>query len=439
LETNPSYSNSLKDRARKHIPHQTGTFSRAASSFVEGTYPVYAERGKGSRFYDVDGNEYLDYVCGLGPITLGYNYPAMNEAILAQLQKGILFSLPTKNEVELSELLCKVIPNTEMTKFEKSGSNAMTGAVRAARALTRRDKIAYCGSGGVWHDWQAAMVSRDGGVPKFNSDLIKIFEYNDIDGLEQIFEDNKNEIAAIVLEPTHFEKPQKNFLQQIRKLADRNNSILVLDEIVTGFRFDLGGAQRYFDIKGDLVCFGKGMGNGLPISAITGREEFMKKFDELWVSSTNNSESLSLAGSIAVINEMREKNTIEHCWNIGKNLFDGWNRIVEKYNIDAKMIGYPVRMEAVCFDKQERNSLALKSLLLEGMVKLGIFMAPLGSVYLSYSHSNEDIEKTLSALDEVCSQINSKVTNDEYEKFLEGNMPKKIWTMKIPPTKSHNC
>jgi len=136
---------------------------------------------------------------------------------------------------------------------------------------------------------------------------------------------------------------------------------------------------------------------------------------------------------------MREKNTIEHCWNIGKNLFDGWNRIVEKYNIDAKMIGYPVRMEAVCFDKQERNSLALKSLLLEGMVKLGIFMAPLGSVYLSYSHSNEDIEKTLSALDEVCSQINSKVTNDEYEKFLEGNMPKKIWTMKIPPTKSHNC
>ena len=428
-------SNNLKERANKVIPHQTGTFSRAATSFVEGVYPIYAKNAIGSRFFDVDDNEYLDYLCGLGPITLGYNYSKMNEAIIKQLQKGILFSLPSPEEVELSELLCKIIPHAEMVKFEKSGSNAVTGAIRAARAITSKEKIAYCGSGGVWHDWQAAMVSRDQGVPKFNSELIKVFDYNDFEGLEQIFVENKNEIAAIVLEPTHFEKPQNDFLKKVRKIADENNSLLILDEIVTGFRFDLGGAQKFFDIKGDLVCFGKGMANGLPLSAITGPQEFMKKFDELWVSSSNNSEILSFAGALSVINEMQEKDTISHCWKVGEKLYNGWNKIVDKHNINAKMDGYPIRMEQVCYNKEGNRSLELKSVLLQEMVKKGIFMSPLGAVYLSYSHSNKDIEETLTALDDSCSFINSKVKNDNYIQLLEGKMPKTIWTMKIPPTK----
>jgi len=283
LNYNFNESNKLKSRATKVIPHITGTFSRGPSHFVEGVFPVYVNSANGSHFTDVDGNEYLDYLCGLGPITLGYNYKNVNDAIINQLKKGIIFSLPHPIEVELSELISNTIPFAEMVKFEKSGSNAVTGAVRAARYITKRDKIAYCGSGGVWHDWQAAMVSRDGGVPNFNSNLIKIFDYNDIEGLEQIFEDNKNEIATIVLEPTIYEKPLPDFLKKVRKIADNNNSILILDEIITGFRFDLQGCQKLFDIKGDIVCFGKGMGNGLPISAITGPTEFMKAFDHLWV------------------------------------------------------------------------------------------------------------------------------------------------------------
>ena len=169
-------SNTFKKRAKKVVPHLTGTFSRAASSYVEGVFPVYVQNAHGSHFTDVDGNEYIDYVMALGPITLGYNYEPINQAIISQLKEGILFSLPHPIEVELSEKICSVIPHAEMAKFEKSGSNAVTGAVRAARAFTKRDKIAYCGSGGVWHDWQAAMVSRDGGIPKFNSELIKNFE-----------------------------------------------------------------------------------------------------------------------------------------------------------------------------------------------------------------------------------------------------------------------
>ena len=437
LVHNLERSNNFKKNARNIIPHQTGTFSRAASAYVEGVYPSYIKSGNGSHFTDVDGNEYIDYFMGLGPITLGYNYEPVNKAIISQLKEGILFSLPHPIEVELSEKISQIIPHAEMVKFEKSGSNAVTAAVRAARAFTKRDKIAYCGSGGVWHDWQAAMVSRDEGVPKFNSELIKIFEYNDYEGLEQIFEDNKNEIATIVLEPTMYEKPQNNFLNKVRQIANQNDSLLILDEIVTGFRFDLGGAQKYFNIKGDLVCFGKGMGNGLPISSITGPTEFMKTFDRLWVSSTNNSENISLAGTNAVIKEMKEKNTIAHCWDTGKKLFEGWNKTVKKFDLDAKMYGYPIRMHLQCFDSNKIESISMKSILLQEMVKKGIFMSVLGATFICYSHSEEDVKKTLSALENACEFVTKNVKNSNYDEFLEGIIPKSIWSMKIPPTRKN--
>lgn len=432
-----SKSNKLKERARKVIPHQTGTFSRAASSFVEGVFPTYIQTANGSHFTDVDGNVFLDFLLGIGPITLGYNYKSVNEAIFSQLQEGILFSLPHPVEVELSELMCDIIPHADMVKFEKSGSNAVTAAVRAARFKTKRDKIAYCGSGGVWHDWQAAMVSRDGGVPEFNKNLIKIFDYNDNEGLEQIFEDNQNEIAAVVLEPTIYEKPSSGFLKKVRKIADENNSLLILDEIVTGFRFDLMGAQKMFGVKGDLVCFGKGMGNGLPISAITGPEEFMKLFDDLWVSSTNNSEALSMAGTIATINEMKSKNTVDYCWKMGTELFEGWNKTASKYNLNAKMNGYPIRMKLECFDSKNNPSNDLRALIIQEMVKKGIFMSP-GVTFLSYSHTSEDIEFTLQCFDQVCKNISVNITENEYRRNLEGSVPKTIWSMKIPPTKKHD-
>jgi len=435
---NLDISTQYRKRAEKVIPHLTGTFSRAATAFIEGVYPLYIQSGNGSHFTDVDGNEYLDYLMGLGPITLGYNYAVVNQAIKKQLDKGILFSLPHTVEVELSELVSQTIPYADMVKFEKSGSNTVTAAVRAARAFTKKDSIAYCGTGGVWHDWQAAMVSRDGGVPKFNEDLIKIFDYNDSDGLEQIFEDNPNKIAAIVLEPTQFEEPKNNFLQKVRKIANDNDSLLILDEIVTGFRFDLAGAQKYFGIKGDLVCFGKGMSNGLPLSAITGPSEFMKTFDDLWVSSTNNSETLSLAGTKAVIIEMKEKNTIQHCWKIGKILFDGWNKISEKNNINAKMTGYPIRIDLRCFDTSGVESLPMKSFILQEMVKQNIFMSILGASYICYSHTEQDIEKTLLSFENVCGIINNKIKNDDYQKSLDGPMPKTIWSMKLPSIKKHN-
>ena len=428
----------LLKKANSLYPALTGTFSRAATSFLQGVYPVYAKSANGAYFTDVDDNTFLDLVCSFGPISLGHNYSRVNNAIIEQLKDGILFSLPHPVELDLVETISKVVPNAEMSKFEKSGSNAVTGAVRAARAITNREMIDYCGSGGVWHDWQAAMVSRDGGVPEYNKNLIKIFEYNDADGLEQIIEDYPDQIAAIVLEPTVFTKPSKDFLERVRKIADSSNSLLILDEIVTGFRFSLGGAQKYFDIKGDLVCFGKSMGNGLPISAITGPSEFMKIFDKIWVSSTNNMETISLAGSLATINEMKEKNTIDSCWQNGNLLMNGWNSITEKYGINSKLEGYDVRMNLKCYDNNNNESLPMKCLLLQELLKKGIFLAPLGPVYISYSHKKDEIKNTLAKLEEVCELLSKKIKNDNFVDHLEGELPKKIWDMKIPPTKKNN-
>ena len=427
-------SNDLKERIKKVSPHYTQTFSRSPTSFVEGVFPVFAEKAYGAYFTDVDGNNFIDYLLALGPITLGYNYPVVNQAIINQLKDGMLFSLPHKKELELSELLCKTVPHSQMVKFEKSGSNAVTGALRAARAITNRDKVAYCGSGGVWHDWYAAAISRDGGVPKFNDDLIKVFDYNDIDGLEEIFEENKNEIAAVVFEPTVYEKPVTDFLSKIRKITDTNNTILILDEVVTGFRFAIGGGQEYFNLKGDFVCFGKGMGNGLPISAITGPEEFMKIFDKLWVSSTNSSETLSLAGTIATITEMQNNQTIPHCWNVGLKLFDGWNSIAKTHGINAFMTGYPIRMAMECKDTKNNESLALKALILQEMVKRGIFMSQ-GPTFISFSHKIKEIEKTLSAWEDVCIFIQKTVKNENFSDLLEGKLPQSVFTHKILSTK----
>ena len=205
--------------AEKRIPSLTQTFSKSAFTFVKGVYPVYADRAVGSHIIDVDENEYIDYLSGLGPIILGYKYPAVDEAIKKQLKNGILFSLPHKLELDLAEMICKTIPSAEMVKYAKTGSDAVTLAIRGARAITKRDKIAYCGTFGVQHDWQTTLTTRDFGIPKWNSKQIFLFEYNKIETLEKILEKEGKNIAAICMEPTLFEPPVSGFLDKVKKLA----------------------------------------------------------------------------------------------------------------------------------------------------------------------------------------------------------------------------
>lgn len=416
------------EKSRNLIPSLTQTFSRAAYTFVEGAFPIYAKSAKGSHFIDVDDNEYIDYLCGLGPIILGHAYPKVDDAIKEQLKNGILFSLPHKLELEVSELLCDVIPSAEMVKFSKTGSGAATGAIRGARAITKRDKIAYCGSGGVWHDWYAGIISRNKGVPHFNNDLISIFDYNDISGLETIFQKNPNEISCVFMEPTIFEKPSNSFLQDVKKLAHENNSILIFDEIVTGFRFANGGAQQLFGIEPDITVLGKGIANGMPLSAVVGQKEHMKIFDDVFFSTTYASETLSLAAASATISEFKEKPVIKKIWDNGSVLMEQINKISNEYSLGITLTGYPVRIKLNCKDLQGNDSILIKSLFVQEMVKLGVFMHP-GVEYISFSHQSEDITKTINAFADAAMIIKKAITENKLEAYLEGNPIKPVYSV----------
>ena len=414
-------------KANKLIPALSQTFSKAPYSYVEGIYPTYLSKGKGSHVFDVDGNEYIDYVLSLGPIILGYNYPSVNKAIKNQLKNGISFSIPHYLEVEYSEKISKIIPGAEMIRFSKTGSDAGTAAVRAARAITKRENIAYCGGGGVWHDWFTVITSRNEGIPKSLKKMIRKFNYNDIESLKLLFENWKGEIACVYMEPMILEYPKKNFLCDVQKLARKYGAVLIFDEVVTGFRYAKGGAQELFKIEADLVALGKGIANGMPLGAITGKAKFMEKFNDIFYSTTYGGETLSLAAGMAVIDEISTKPVIQNCWNLGEKLISEFNKISSEIDVDIKLEGIPVRSSIVCRDSTGSPSLTIKSLFYQETLKRGILFGP-GNVFISYSHSDPDLKKTLNACEKSMKVVKKSLKTNSVKKSLKGNVMKRVMT-----------
>jgi glutamate-1-semialdehyde 2,1-aminomutase len=420
-------SKRLLKKSKNLIPALSQTFSKAPYSYVEGVYPTFLSQGKGSHVYDVDNNEFIDYVLALGPITLGYQYKRVDDAIKNQLKQGISFSIPHYTEVELSEEIKSIIPGTDMVRFSKTGSDAGTGAVRAARAYTGYDNIAYCGGGGVWHDWFTTITSRDEGIPKVLKKMIKKFSYNDIDSLKILFENWKGEVATVYMEPMITEYPKNNFLQQVKKIAHRYGAVLIFDEVITGFRFARGGAQELLKIEADLTVFGKGIGNGMPLGAITGKQKFMEKFNDVFYSTTYGGEALSLAAGMAVIREIKEKPVIKHCWSLGKFFISNFNRMAEEIGVNICLEGIPVRSKIVCKDENGDPSLLLKSLFYQECIKRGILFGP-GYIFLSYSHSKKDITNTLKVCEMSMKILKSAIQEKNVKKILKGNEMKQVMT-----------
>lgn len=413
--------------ARKIIPALSQTFSKAPYSYVEGTYPTYLSKGKGSHVFDVDNNEYIDYVLALGPIILGYCYPRVDNAIKKQMKKGISFSIPHTLELELSERLNSIIPGAEMVRFSKTGSDAGTGAVRAARAFTKRNNIAYCGTGGVWHDWFTVITSRNAGIPNILNKMIKKFTYNDIDSLKILFEKWRGEVAAVYMEPIFSEYPKNNFLQNVKHLAHKHGAVLIFDEVITGFRFSLGGAQELLKTKADLAVFGKGIGNGMPLGAITGKYDVMEQFNDVFYSTTYGGEALSLAAGCAVIDELKEKPVIPHCWKLGKFFINEFNKMADEIDVKIKMEGFPVRSSIICRDENGEPSLLIKSLFFQETIKRGVLFGP-GAVFLSYSHTKKDIQKTLQVCSASMKIAANAVKNKNVKKLLRGKVMKRVMT-----------
>ncbi|MDD3926328.1 MAG: aminotransferase class III-fold pyridoxal phosphate-dependent enzyme, partial [bacterium] len=392
-------------------------------AFAPGAFPIFAEKGYGSHLFDVDGQEYIDYLMALGPITLGYCYPSVDRAVVEQLQKGMILSLPHALEVEAARLLQRLIPCAEMVRFFKTGAEATAAAVRVARAFTGREKILSCGYHG-WHDIWSAELPTPGsnGIPESQRGGVITFAYNDFfspSSLENVLKRHAGETAAIIMTANdYWETETDGYLEWVRRMADDYGVLLVFDEIVTGFRMAAGGAQDYFKVIPDMACFAKGMANGMPISALVGKRNVLSGMKDLLISTTYGGEILSLAALTATCREYQEKPVIEHLWQYGTRLMLQLNNLAEENGIKCKFLGYSPMTGFKFFYEDERLNIDLMTFFLQENARRGVLIRRGGPIYISYSHSEEDLAKTLA--------VNAEVFSELAQVLKEGNLSERL-------------
>lgn len=419
VDTSLERSAELLARGRAVIPGASQTMSKGPTQWVQGIAPAYLARGAGARVWDVDGNEYLDFPMALGPILLGHAHPQVNDAIARQLRDGITFTLPHPLEVEVAERIAAVVPGAERVRFAKAGSDATTAAVRLARAVTGRDRVVVAGYHG-WHDWYIASTSRRLGVPAAVTDLVETVGLHDLAALGAAFERRPGEIACVVLEPAGVREPEVGQLRRIVDVVHEHGALVVFDEVITGFRLAMGGAQERYGVQADLACFGKALGNGMPISALVGQAVHMDLFEEVFFSGTHGGETLSLAAAAATLDVLASEPVHEHLWRLGGMLQEGVLAAVAAHGLEDWVTcsgAAPWTIVAVREPHPDPAGLPAKSLLQQEMLRRGVLFN--GSNFISYAHTDDDIAEAIDAYDGAFARL-AQALPDDVEQHLEG-------------------
>lgn len=411
-------SEEMLERALKIIPLGSQTFSKSKTQYPHGVSPYFIKRGKGSHVWDADANEYIDFVNALAAITLGYNDPDVTNAVKIQLEKGTIFSLSHELEIKVAEKIVEMVPCAEMVRFGKNGSDATSGAIRLARAYTKRDHVAVCGYHG-WQDWYIGSTSRNLGVPQSTRDLTHTFSYNNIDSLYKIFQQYHDQIAAVIMEPMNVVEPGENFLGKVKELTHKNKTVFIFDETITGFRFSKGGAQEYFGVIPDLATFGKGLANGYPVSAIAGRAEIMKLMEEIFFSFTFGGETLSLAAAYATLTKLQREPVVQTLWSQGKKVVEGINDLIIRHALqDVLSIAGKDCWSFLMFkDTESCSQWEIKTLFLQEVFAMGVLTV--GTHNMSYAHSDDDISKLLEVYDEVFEILKDTIVNKRLKELLK--------------------
>jgi glutamate-1-semialdehyde aminotransferase len=385
-------SNEWYARAERLIPAGTQTLAKGPSQYVNGAAPKYLLRGKGSHVWDVDGNEFIDLSMAIGPLSLGYAYEAVDRAIRDQLENGITFSMMHPLEVEVAELIRAAVPNAEMLRYSKTGAYVTSAAVRLARAFTGRDKVICCGYHG-WHDWYISTTDRSRGVPRSVANLTCTFDYNDMASVADVLD---KDTACAILEPMIFEEPRNGFLHELRAACRKNGTLLIFDEMWTGFRFALGGAQERFGVQADLMCYSKAIANGMPLAVLAGRGDVMRLLErDVFFFTTFGGEALSLAAAKATIGALRDLRVPDYLARQGDRLRDGYNELARNLGIAYTTAVGAGSRSLVTFDAKAADPLEMKSLVQQEMFGRGILWS--GFHNISFSHSDADIDCVLSA------------------------------------------
>ncbi|MCD4744015.1 MAG: aminotransferase class III-fold pyridoxal phosphate-dependent enzyme, partial [Desulfobacteraceae bacterium] len=378
--------------------------ARKPGDFIAGEYPIFLESGKGAHLIDVDGNKFIDFLCGYGPIILGYREKEVDDAVYKQInEKGFCFTLTQKYQNLLAKKLTQIIPSSEMSIFLKTGSDATTASIRIARAHTKKLKVMRCGYHG-WHDW---CIEMKGGIPKKFFEDVYEFQYNRLDQLEELMKTHGNDTAAIIMTPfghpnhQEMQTPTPGFLEGARELADKYGAVLIYDEIRTCFRLRMGGAQELYGVTPDLTVLGKAMANGYPLSVVTGKKDVMMAAEsKLFISSTFFPNSEAFVAALKTIEIMERENVLEDIWEKGEWFMEKIQALIDKYDVGAELTGV-APMFYVTFKKEETGAYKGKRKdFYTQLIRKGFFFTPFHHAYISYRHTQEDLELTLDAIDE---------------------------------------
>lgn len=401
----------LYDQALKLVPGGV-LGARKPGDFIQGEYPIFLDNGEGCRLTDVDGNEFIDFLCGYGPIILGYREEEVDKAVYKQIkEKGFCFTLTQKFQNELAQKLTEIIPSSEMSIFLKTGSDATTASIRIARAHTGRLKVMRCGYHG-WHDW---CIEMKGGIPKKFYEDVYEFQYNNLEQLEKLMQEHGDDTAAIIMtpfgHPNHkkMETPESGFLEGARKIADRYGAVLIYDEIRTCFRLSMGGAQQLYNVTPDLTVLGKAMANGYPISVVTGRKDIMMASESrLFISSTFFPNSEAFIAALKTIQILERENVLEDIWEKGEKFMKAIQKLIDKHDTGAELTGV-APMFYITFKKDESGAYKGKRKdFYTQLIRKGFFFTPYHHAYISYRHTEKDLELALTAIDESLGFIRNK-------------------------------
>lgn len=429
LQKKISKSLALQKHAKKRIPGMTQLLSKRPDRFSYGVWPGYFQKAKGVEIWDLDNNSYIDMsIGGIGATVLGYSDPDIDSAVIEAISRGTSSSLNCPEEVDLADLLCTIHPWAQKARFTRSGGEAMAVAVRIARAYTGKETVLFCGYHG-WHDWYLAanLSGSDAlgghlqsglhptGVPAGISGTAIPFRYNDFDGLKEIVEERKEEIAAIVMEPIRNIEPKDGFLHDVARLTSEIGAVFVIDEISAGFRLNSGGAHLLYDIKPDIAVFSKALGNGYPMAAIIGGDEVMDAAQHTFISSTNWTERIGPVAALAMINKHMELDVGRHLVEIGNLVQKGWRNLSEKYELSIDIHGIPPLSH---FAFTSENPLALRALMVQEMLRKGFLVST--NFYSMFAHTKEHVEEYLASLDVVFQILKEAITKGNVEELLEG-------------------
>lgn len=426
-------SNLRQEKCHSLIPGGCHTYAKGDDQYPE-LAPAYLVRGEGCHVWDVDGNEFIEYGMGLRAVTLGHAYSPVVEAAYRQMLLGSNFTRPATIEMECAEQLLSLITTAEMVKFAKNGSDATSAAVRLARAYTDRDLVAVCADHPFFSfdDWFIGATPMKCGIPKNIRALTLKFHYNDLASVRALFDAYPGQIACLMLEPATTVEPMPDFLRKLQTLCHEKGALLVLDEMITGFRWHLGGGQACYGVEPDLSTFGKALGNGFSVSALAGKREIMKRgglgHDReriFLLSTTHGAETHSMAAAIATMKIYEREHVVEYLYGQGNALAAGIQKSVIEHGLTEHfgLLGRPCNLVYATLDELKQPSQAYRALFMQETIKRGILMP---SMVVSFSHTDVDIQRTVDAVDGALA-VYRKALDEGIDKYLIGRPVKPVF------------